>query len=368
MKIAVLGTRGFPNVPGGVETHCENLYPCLAKKYCDVTVFTRRPYVDAACNNYKGVKLVPLPCLKNKYLEAFLHTLFGVFAARIASPDILHIHGIGPSLVVPIARLLGLKVVMTHHGQDYERKKWGGFAKFFLSLGEYLGSKYSNAVICISAAIAGKVGYRKDMAVIPNGAVVARVLEDDTLIRKYGLSKKRYILSVGRVVPEKRFHDLIEAFQDIKGCKLVIAGDADHLDRYSIDLMKRQEKNSDIVFTGFLTGDELRQLYSHAGLFVLPSSYEGMPIVLLEAMSFGLSCIASDIPANRNIGMEENRFFKAGDIQALANKIKEFIDKPLTDEEKSRQIERVTKVYNWENIADMTLDIYQQVERKIVDD
>lgn len=365
MKIAVLGTRGFPDVPGGVEAHCENLYPCLVKKGCEVTVFTRRHYVNPSRDDYKGVKLVPLRCVKNKFLEAFLHTFTGVLSAARISPDILHIHGIGPSLAVPLARLLGLKVVVTNHGPDYERKKWGGFARFMLALGESLGSRYSNGIICISESIADRVRkrYKKESVVIPNGAELIYAPEDESAILKYGLTKQRYVLSVGRFVPEKGFHDLIEAFNGIAGWKLVIIGDSDHPDRYSLALKTKAARNNDIILTGFLTGQALRQLYAYAGLFALPSYYEGLPIVLLEAMGHGLSCIASDIPPNREVGLAENRFFKAGDIQGLAGKIKEFIDRPLTVKEKKRQIEEIRARYNWDLIADRTLKVYRQAAR-----
>lgn len=365
MKIAVLGTRGFPNVPGGIEAHCANLYPCLVEKGCDVTVFTRKGYVDANLNSYKGVKLVALDCMKNKFLEAFLHTFFGVFAANKISPDILHIHGIGPSLIVPLARILGLKVVMTNHGPDYKRKKWGTFAKLILAFGEYLGSRYTDGVISISEDIAARVRKKckREPFVIPNGVTTRQPLQDEDLLAKYGLTKGRYILSVGRFVPEKGFHDLIEAFNNIKAWRLVIAGDSNHPDRYSLDLKKKAAGNKDIVLTGFLNGRALQELYSHAGLFVLPSYYEGMPIVLLEAMSYGVSCIATKISANRGLGLDESRFFRPGDIQALANKIRVFMARPLTEEEKNSQIDNVAENYNWGHIADRTLKVYRQVEK-----
>lgn len=363
MKIVVLGTRGFPNVPGGVEAHCENLYPYLTKKGCEITVFTRRPYVNYFCNNYEGVKLVSLPCLKNRFLEAILHTFFGVFAARKISPDILHIHGIGPSLVTPIARLLRLNVIMTNHGPDYKRRKWGKLAKLILTLGEFLGSRYSNGIICVSNSIADRIRkrYKKETVVIPNGVELRQVVKDDNVVMEYGLTKGRYVLSVGRFVPEKGFCDLIEAFAYIEGWKLAIIGDTNHPDRYSLRVKKRSAENKDIILTGFLTGQALHQLYANAGLFVLPSYYEGLPIVLLEAMGYGLSCIASDIPPNRDIGLREDRFFKAGDIQGLANKIREFINRPLTDQEKKEQIEMIQERYNWDAIADRTLEVYRQV-------
>lgn len=365
MKIAVLGTRGFPCVQGGIESHCEQLYTRLTEKGCEVIIFTRKPYVDLTLHNYKGVKLFPLSCPRSKFLETFFHTLYGVFSAKKISPDILHIHAIGPSLFIPLARLFGLKVVMTNHGPDYERKKWGRLAKIVLRLGENLGSRWANKIICISETIAENVRrrYKREAAVIPNGVIIPKILQSEDTLKKYSLEKGKYILSVGRFVPEKGFHDLIDAFNELRliGWKLVIVGRADHEDRYSQDLKEKAGKNSNIILTGFLTGRPLQELYSHAGLFVIPSYYEGLPIVLLEAMSYGLSCIASDIPANRNVEISEESFFKAGDIGSLTSKIREFIDRPLTKEERGKMIGIIAEKYNWTKIADETLKVYKQV-------
>jgi len=365
MKIAVLGMRGFPKVQGGVETHCEKLYLQLAKFGCEIKVFTRSPYVDPKIKVYKGVDLIPINCPKRKSFEAIGHSFFGVFAAKKIDPDILHIHAIGPSLTIPLARALGMKVVMTNHGPDYERKKWGRFAKFILKLGENLGSRWANAIICISKTIADNIRrkYNKIATVIPNGVIMPEIMQSTNILKKYGLEKGKYILSVGRFVPEKGFHDLIEAFNQfpIANCQLVIVGRADHPDRYSLNLEKKASKNNNIILTGFLTGKSLQELYSHAGLFVLPSYHEGLPIVLLEAMSYGLSCIASNIPANRNVELPRERFFTTGNVREIAKKIKEFVDKPLTDEEKRNQLNVILERYNWEKIAEKTLEVYQIV-------
>jgi len=365
MKIAVLGTRGLPYVPGGVEARCENLYPRLIKKACEVTVFTRKPYVDISNCAYKGVRLIHLFSFRNKFFESFFHTFSGIFAAKKISPDIVHIHGIGPSLVIPIVRLLGLKVVMTHHGTDYKRKKWNYFAKFVLSLGEYLGVRFADSIICVSKSDSDMIKnkYGKDATVIPNGAQAALISQDDGEIRKYGLTKGKYILCVGRFVPEKGFHDLVRAFEHIRDYKLVMVGESDHPDKYSMGLKERAKSNNSIILTGFLTGEPLRQLYSHAGLFVLPSYHEGLPIVLLEAMSYGLSCIASDIPATRELGLRSERLFKAGDVFATAAKIREYIDRPIKDEEKKKQIDTISERYNWENIADRVFEVYREVAK-----
>lgn len=372
LKICVVGGRGFPGVQGGVEVHCENLYTSLAEKGCEVIVFTRKQYVDSSIDTYKGVKLVHLPCIKNKFLEAFLHTIHGIFAAKNLHPDILHIHATGPSLFVPIARLLGLKVVMTHHGPDYKREKWGKLAKLVLRLGEFLGVVFSNKVIAISKTVAVKIKnkFKIEATVIPNGIVMPEVLKSEKALKKDSLVKSKYILTVGRFVPEKGFHDLCKAFDharintnciDNNPWKLVIVGNADHEDKYSLQLKEKAGKNKNVVLTGFLTGKPLQELYSHAGLFILPSYYEGLPIALLEAMSYGLSCIVSDISANRNVELPEDRYFKAGEVKALAQKIREFIDKPLSEEERSKQLNMVAEKYNWEKIADETLEVYKNV-------
>jgi glycosyltransferase involved in cell wall biosynthesis len=365
MKIAVTGTRGFPGVQGGIESHCKNLYPHLVKYGCDVIVFTRKPYMKSNIGEYKGIHLIPLSCPKNKFLEAIVHTFKSVLKARGLNLDILHIHGIGPSLMTPLARLIGMKVVVTNHGPDYMRKKWPVPAKMFLKFCERMGMVFANEIISIAKNIAGDVKkkYGRESAIIPNGVEIPHPVVTENTLEKYDLQKQKYILSVGRFVPEKGFDDLIDAFNHGKfeQWKLVIIGDADHEDEYSRSLRKKDSNNNKIVLTGFMVGQPLHELYSQAGIFVLPSYYEGLPIVLLEAMSYGLSCIASDIPANRNIEMENERFFEVGDIESIAAKIRSFIHKSWTKKDREKQIKMVAEEYNWEKIANKTLKIYEKV-------
>ncbi len=365
MKIAVLGTRGFPQIQGGIEAHCENLYTRLAALGCDVAVFTRRPYVIYSGAAFKGVKLIPLPCPKQKIFEAFVHTLRGLFYAKRVKPDIVHFHAVGPSFFIPLARFMGFKVVMTHHGPDYKRKKWGLVAKVFLVIGEYLGIRSANEVIAISGVIAEDILKKcgRKAHIIPNGAITSGSLSTDGTLKKFGLEKGKYILSVGRFVPEKGFHDLIVAFikSQAAAWKLVIVGDADHEDKYSRELKRMAGGSNGVVMTGSLTGQPLQELYSHAGLFVLPSYYEGLPIALLEALSYGLSCLASDISANRSINLAAGRFFKAGDVRELTEKILYFINNPLKTEEKTAQIKEIFEKYSWDDIANKTLEVYKMV-------
>ncbi len=375
MKIAVTGTRGFPDVQGGVESHCEQLYTHMVENGCDIIVFTRKPYVAPNLYAYKGVSLIPIGCPKGKFLESIVHTFMSVLKAWKLKPDILHIHAIGPSLFTPFARALSMRVVVTNHGPDYKRKKWPLPAKLFLKFCEWMGMTFANEVIAIADNISGdiKQKFGRDTIVIPNGVEIPRLIDTNNALEKFGLQKKRYILTVGRFVPEKGFHDLIEAFSSTRmdpdksnglqegNWKLVIVGSADHEDKYSQGLRLKAGENNNIILTGFLTGQPLMELYTHAGLFVLPSYYEGLPIVLLEAMSYGLSCIVSDIPANRSLELDDDRFFEAGDVKALSEKIKEFLNKPWGEEEKTKQIGLIAGKYNWDKIADETLKVYKHI-------
>jgi len=367
MKIIVTGTRGFPNVQGGIETHCENLYPNVVNAGCDVTVITRKAYVDPTVEQYKGVKLVALWTPKKKFLETIFHTFFSIFKAKTLGCDILHIHAVGPALLVPLARLLGVKTVMTNHGPDYDRQKWGRASKLILRLGEFLGSKFSNKVISISQPITDNLNHKYNCtaATIPNGVRIPVPAKTKVALTNFGLNQQKYILTVGRFVPEKGFIDLINAFNLSglyhSGCQLVIVGDADHEDRYSLALKQKAVKNKNIILTGFQKGTALHELFSHAGLFVLPSYHEGLPIVLLEAMSYGLSCIVSDIPANRNVGLPDERHFSPGDINSMSDKLSIFAGKDFIGNERDLQIDKIRKNYNWETIARETVEIYQNV-------
>jgi glycosyltransferase involved in cell wall biosynthesis len=364
MKIVVLGTRGFPGVQGGVEVHCEKLYPRIAKLGCEVMVLTRKPYVNPQIRLYKGVKLVHVGCPKRKSLEAIVHSFKGVLVARKLNPDLLHVHAVGPSLVIPLARTLGMKVIMTNHGPDYQRKKWGAIAKLALKTGEKWGSRWANKIICISKNIADNIrsNYRRDSDIIPNGIEIPEISESHQTLKKYSLERGKYILSVGRFVPEKGFDDLIDAFarSELNGWRLVIVGRADHEDKYSKDLIEKSCGYSNIILTGFLSGQSLQELYSHAGLFVLPSYYEGLPIVLLEAMSYGLLCLASNIPANRCVDLPDENYFYPGDIERLSIKLREFSRRSLSEAKRSIQINMLRQKYNWDNIALETMGIYKK--------
>ena len=277
MKIVVIGTRGIPNIQGGVETHCQQLYPRIAAMGHDVTVIRRSCYITPDNNilSYRGVKLIDLYAPRIKSIEAIVHTFLGAIKARQLDADIVHVHADGPSMMAPICRLLGMKVVMTNHGPEYDRKKWGKLAKIVLKFGEYIGTKFSNQVIVIAQFINNilvEKYNRTDANLIFNGVETPTKSTSTDYIEQLGLKPQKYVLAVGRFVEEKAFHDLIEAFASLgdTGYKLVLAGDADHEDEYSIRL-KDIAKKHHVVLTGFIRGEKLNQIYTHAALFCLPS-------------------------------------------------------------------------------------------------
>ena len=233
MKIVVTGTRGIPAIMGGVETHCEELFPRVVALGYDVTVMRRSSYVADSLTEWHGVKLMDIPTPRKKAFEAIVHTVRAVIAARRLGADVVHIHAIGPALVTPLARLLGMKVVFTHHGPDYDRDKWGAAAKMMLRLGEMLGCRFANRVIVISDVIrnliASKHGRTKGVSLIYNGVPAADKCHFPEYFSELGITEGNYVLGMSRFVPEKNLHHLIEAFSRVKseGLKLVIAGDSD---------------------------------------------------------------------------------------------------------------------------------------------
>ena len=362
-KIVVTGTRGVPNIQGGVETHCRELYPRIAQKGFDVTIIRRKSYVTDTLETYEGVHLYDLRSIRKKAFEALFHTFQAIWVARWKlHADMLHIHSVGPAIWTPFARMLGLKVVFTHHGPDYNRDKWGRIAKAALRFGERMGSRFAHEVVVISDVINDiirrKYG-RTDAHLIYNGVSEPVVIEDTAYLDSLQIASKKYVFAMGRFVPEKNFHLLIEAFSRIEhsGYRLVIAGDSDVADAYSKRLKSLAEEKG-VILTGFIKGEPLYTLLTHAALFVLPSSHEGLPIALLEAMSYGLPILTSDIPANLAVGLPSSCYFHY-DNNAIENLTSSLQQKllaptlPLYD----------LSAYNWNHIATQTASIYQNLRK-----
>ncbi len=361
MKIVVTGTRGIPNIMGGVETHCEELFPRIAKRGFDVTVIRRTDYVKDDLKEWKGVRLVNIDSPKKKSFEAIIHTFRAINEAKRLKADILHIHAIGPALLVPYAKMLGMKVVFTHHGPDYDRDKWGFAAKTMLKLGECMGCMFADEVIVISDVIRNLIKWKYNRTshvhLIYNGVSQPEICDYPEYFNELGIEKGKYILGMCRFVPEKNLHHLVEAFTKVKSrnevedIKLVLAGDTDFEDDYSRSLREMARKNG-VVLTGFIKGKKLHSLLTNCLCYCLPSSHEGLPIALLEAMSYGVKVIVSDIPANKEVGLPESDYFPVGNVDALTEKLKTVVNQPL------QHIDYDMKKYDWEKIADQVRDVY----------
>ncbi len=364
-KIVVVGTRGIPNIMGGVETHCEELFPLVAKKGYDVTVVRRSDYVKDNLTEWNGVRLVDVRSPKKKSFEAIIHTFKAINVAKKIGADVLHIHAIGPAILTPYAKMKGMKVVFTHHGPDYDRKKWGFFAKTMLKFGERMGCVFADEVIVISDVIrnlvADKYNRKCNVHLIHNGVPEPEIEDCPDYFSGLGIEPEMYVMGMCRFVPEKNLHHLIEAFSLFKErhpesrLRLVLAGDADFEDDYSIKL-KRMAKEAGVVMTGFVKGKKLHSLLTHARCFVLPSSHEGLPIALLEAMSYHLPVVVSDIPANLEVGLSADAYFPVGNVALLAEKLE-----TVLEDDSQIRIHYDLEKYQWSRIADQVVSVYNHM-------
>mgnify|MGYP000296171205 CR=1 FL=1 len=377
LKIAMIGQKGIPAIYGGVERHVENLSAELVRLGHEVTVYCR-PYY---CRNmsdfsnlehptgcrYRGVKLVMLPSIRTKHLDAISHSILASLAAGLSDFDIVHFHGIGPSLVNILPKLTGKKVVSTIHALDYRQKKWGKVARLFLKLGFRLASKRSDRAICVSNTFLENIKSKERAIYIPNGVdePSAWGIREKSWLRENGLDPGRYLLFVGRLIEDKRCHLLCRAIEQIEGYKLAIAGQACFTDDYAVRLKNTAGPKS--VFLGNVTGSKLSALYSNSALFVLPSIVEGASIAVLEAMSHGVPVLVSDIPENiQLVRPSENRklglLFRSSDDSHLL----QMINYAISRREKLIGMARNAKIhvsenYSWPEIARKTQDVYYEV-------
>lgn len=358
MKICAVGLRGIPNIMGGIESHCQQLYPRMQNDQVSIVVLARSPYVDGKSCRYKGVEVRSVWTVKHKFIETFLHTFIAIIYARIViKPDILHLHAIGPALLTPLAKLLGMQVLVTHHGADYDRQKWNAGAKKLLRLGETMAVKWADSVIVVGKSLTRRLKaefpkHAEKISYVPNGALAPtqnEVTQIELANCELPITAGKYILAVGRLVPEKGFHDLIDAFKKTstdQDLKLVIVGAADHQDDYSANLLKQEDQR--VIFAGRRTGNQLSALYKYCQRFVLPSYHEGLPIVALEALSFGVPVLLSDIQPNLDIGLPEACYFSVGDTLELADALQHL----PSSSQPNKDV--ILKQFDWNQIAQQT--------------
>jgi glycosyltransferase involved in cell wall biosynthesis len=280
--------------------------------------------------------------------------------------DLVHVHNIGPALCLPILKLAGLKTVLTYHSPNYEHKKWGPIARIVLRLGERVGLRFSDAVITVTEAARKKLAERypgRTVVHIPNGVAPMERVPPGEALRRWGLAPGRYFFTACRFVEGKGLEDLIRAFERLRreDTRLVIAGDADHETDYSRAIKKLAASTPGVVLTGVLSGAPLMELYGQAGLFVLPSYSEGLPLSLLEAMACGAPVLASDIEANREVALRGHRYYPVGDVAVLARKMDELMALGLPPDEAAECRTLLVRRFDWEEVARRTKALFLEV-------
>ena len=345
--VAVIGTRGFPGIQGGVEAHGYHLYTHMQDVH--VRLYRRRAYLTGQSSQpLPNIEYIDLPSTRIKGFEAVWHTLLSVLHIAFHRPDVVHIHNIGPGMFAPLLRLMGLRVVLTYHSPNYEHDKWNGPARWLLRQCEKLSLRFSNRVIFVNRHQMEKCGALDKSVFIPNGIDPVTRSTATSFLDKHGITQGNYLLAVGRLTPEKGLEYLVEAANRLPQVQqVVIAGASDHDSAYR-ELLERLDVNKKVIFTGFTTGEDLRQLYSHARCFVLPSVNEGFPMVMLEAMAYGLPILCSNIPGTRQVELPEEDYFTVRDVDSLCTAITRQLAKP--NEPQHYDLEK----YNWDTIAATT--------------
>lgn len=336
MKIAMIGHKVIPSQRGGIENVLTSLCPLLAELGAEITVYNRSSdkiednYLHEVRNGfYKGVRLKTAPTIKLRGISAMIASYTAALRASFSNADIVHFHAEGPCAALWIPKLFGKKCVATVHGLDWQREKWKrGPASKYIKTGEKVMAKYADKIIVLSesARTYFKDTYKRDTVLIPNGIDRPKHTAADKITKLFGLKKDEYICVVSRLTPEKGIHYLIDAQNSVKpDKKLVIAGDtgdSDSADSYTALLKKKAKDNPNIIFTGFISGDVLREIYSNTYAVCLPSDIEGMSLSLLEALAYGNALLCSDIPENTSVAKNHALYFKKSDTNDLAKKLK----------------------------------------------
>lgn len=354
--IAVIGTRGFPGIQGGVESHSYHLYTHMDDVH--VRLYRRRAYLtEQSSQTFPNIEYVDLPSTRIKGFEAVWHTFLSVIHILFHRPDVVHIHNIGPGMFSPLLRLMGLPVVLTYHSPNYEHSKWNVIARWLLRQCERISLHFSNRVIFVNKYQMKKCGALDKSIFIPNGIDAVTRSESTTFLDRHGIIPGGYLLAVGRLTPEKGFEYLVEAANHLpQVTQVVIAGASDHDSSYH-DQLEQLDTQKKVIFTGFTTGENLRQLYSHARAFILPSVNEGFAMVLLEAMAYGLPILCSDIPGTSQVALPRQDYFPVKDVDALCDAITRLLISP------TGPFQYDLSHYNWERIAEQTREQYDLAER-----
>ncbi len=365
MRIAMIGQRGVPATFGGVERHVEELGARLVERGHEVVVYNRPNYAASEISEYRGMRVVTVPTIENKHLEALVHSARCSWRATRGKFDIVHFHAIGPGLAAALPRVASsARGVQTIHGLDHQRAKWGRLSQAMLGVAAWSSGHVPDATVVVSRALGEWYAeqYGRPTTYIPNGVNVPTLQPRGAALERLGVGDRPYVLSVGRLVPEKDPESLIEAWRSFDSdAMLVIAGGSSFTDDYVAHLEDLARRDPRIVLAGYVYGDELAELYTNAAVFVLPSLLEGLPLTLLEAVSYGLPIVASSIPPHVEVIGDSpgGRLFPAGDRAALVDAL----DAALLDREARHDAATLRSAvlahYDWDHATDLLEALYR---------
>ena len=371
LRSCMFGHKRIPSREGGIEVVVEELSTRMVKLGHQVTCYNRgghhvsgKEFDGERLHEYKGVKLKTVSTINRQGLTAVSSSFFAALASAFGRYDVVHIHAEGPAAMCWIPKLFGKRVVVTIHGLDWQREKWkNGFGSKYIHLGEKMAVKFADEIIVLSKGVQEyfqKTHGRKTLF-IPNGVNRPVLRKADLIKNKFGIDKDGYLLFLGRIVPEKGLRYLIEAYKELHTNKrLVIAGGSSDTDDFMQEIQTLAAGDDRIIFTGFVTGQTLEELYSNAYLYLLPSDLEGVPLSLLEAMSYGNCCVVSDIAECSEVVEDKAVTFQKSNVQDLKEKLQRLCDDPATVQKyKNEAADFICSKYNWDEITRKTLAVYE---------
>ena len=368
-NIAMLGHKRIPSREGGIEIVVEELATTMVEQGNQVTCYNRsghhmsgKKYDTSKLKKYRGVNLKTVPTINRRGLAAMTSSLTAAVCVAFGKYDVVHFHAEGPCAMLWLPKLFGKRCIATVHGLDHKRAKWGKFASTYIMFGEKCAVKYADEIIVLSKGVQDYFWdtYKRKTRFIPNG-VNRPVIREANEIKKYGLDKDEYILFLGRIVPEKGLRYLVQAFRDVKtDKKLVIAGGSSDTDEFMQELQALAKDDARIIFTGFVQGEILDELYSNAYVYTLPSDLEGMPLSLLEAMSYGNCCLVSDIDECASVVGNKAVIFMKSDVAELKEKLQKLCDEQeIVGKYKSEAANFICDKYSWDDVVKRTMSLYK---------
>lgn len=375
LTIAMLGHKRIPSREGGVEVVVEQLSKRMAALGHNVTCYNRGGHHVSGAefeiehrSMYEGVRLAAVPTIDKRGIAAMSASVSAAVAAAFHKYDVVHIHAEGPAFMCWLPRLMGKKVIVTIHGLDHQRAKWGKLASTYIMMGEKNAVRFADEIIVLSKGVQDYFmdTYGRKTVLIPNGVNRPALRKAELIQEKFGLNKDDYILYLGRLVPEKGIQYLIEAFRNVEtDKKLVIAGGSSDTDAFAQELRELAAGDERILFTGFVQGQLLEELFSNAYLYCLPSDLEGMPLSLLEAMSYGSCCLTSDIPECADVMEDHGVTFRKGDVADLTGKLSHLCAAPQEVQRyQESAADYICERFNWDHVTEQTFALYRNGQEK----